>query len=286
MTLSADKAVETAKGILKLREAEQRRLGKIARYVRGEQASVYVPRGARTEYRWLIKRSKVNILPLVITVVAQALYVEGYRPAKSDTNAGPWETWQANRLDRRQHGLHRAALKYGAAYTVVLPGDPVPVIRPVSPRRLTAVYEDPVDDEWPLYALEEAVQNLPTGPKRVVKLLDDENQYVMEGKVKGGGLALAEDGVKKHGLGVCPVVRFLDEDDLDGEVCGEVEPLFDLQDQLNMTTFGLLMAQQYAAFRQRWVTGMVIQEDENGKPKKLPAALAEGEPLPVNVPVS
>jgi hypothetical protein len=60
------------------------------------------------------------------------------------------------------------------------------------------------------------------------------------------------------------VVRFQDEDDLDGEVRGEVEPLFDLQDQLNMTTFGLLMAQQYAAFRQRWVTGMVIQQDENG----------------------
>lgn len=266
MPLNPDEAVDVAKGVLKLRQDEQRRLDKIAAYTRGQQASVYVPKGARQEYRWLIKRSKVNILPLVITVVAQALYVEGYRPDKADTDAKMWEIWQANRLDRRQHGLHRSALKYGAAYAVVLPGKPVPVIRPVSPRRLTAVYEDPVDDEWPLYALEEVVQTLPTGRKRLVKLYDGNHRYTLEGKASGGSLTLAEDGVYEHGLGVCPVVRFLDEDDLDGEVRGEVEPLYDLQDQLNMTTFGLLMAQQYAAFRQRWVTGMVVQEDENGSP--------------------
>lgn len=266
MALSPQQAVDTAKGVLKLRQTEQRRLDKIAAYARGQQASVYVPRGARQEYRWLIRRSKVNIMPLVVTVVAQALYVDGYRPDKADTNSKIWEIWQANRMDRRQHGLHRAALKYGAAYTVVLPGKPVSVIRPVSPRRLTAVYEDPVDDEWPLYAAEEVIQNLPGGKKRVVKLYDDTHRYTLEGKASGSDLELAKEGVYEHGLGVCPVVRFLDEDDLDGEVCGEVEPLFDLQDQLNMTTFGLLMAQQYAAFRQRWVTGMVIQEDENGNP--------------------
>ena len=271
MPLSADKATDVAKGILELRQPEQRRLDKIAAYVRGQQASVYVPRGARQEYRWLIKRSKVNILPLVITVVAQALYVEGYRPAKGDENAEPWEMWQANRLDRRQHGLHRSALKYGAAYNVVLPGElqgkRVPVIRPVSPRRLTAVYEDPVDDEWPLYALEEVIHNVPGGgKKRLVKLYDDTHRYTLDGKVGGKTLEMREGGAEEHGLGVCPVVRFLSEDDLDGELCGEVEPLYDLQDQLNMTTFGLLMAQQYAAFRQRWVTGMVVQEDENGNP--------------------
>src|SRR5690606_5097180 len=35
---------------------------------------------------------------------------------------------------------------------------------------------------------------------------------------------------------------------------------------LNATTFNLLMAQQPAAFRQRWVTGMAPPRDENGSP--------------------
>ena len=71
--------------------------------------------------------------------------------------------------------------------------------------------------------------------------------------------------IEEHGLGVCPVVRFLHDLDLDGEmdVSGEVEPLIPLQDQINTTTFNTLMAQQYAAFRQRWVTGMVPMDEDN-----------------------
>ncbi|MEN6304498.1 MAG: phage portal protein, partial [Armatimonadia bacterium] len=69
----------------------------------------------------------------------------------------------------------------------------------------------------------------------------------------------------EHGFGYCPVVRFLNRYDLDGHVVGEVQPLIPLQDQINFTTFGLLMAQQYAAFRQRWVTGMAIPEDDKGQ---------------------
>lgn len=275
MALAESQAVDVASKLLAMREEEQRRLRKIAAYMRGEQASVYVPRGARQEYRWLIKRAKVNMLPLVVTAVAQALFVDGYRPEKSSDNAKPWGYWQANRMDGRQHGLHRAALKYGIAYTVVLPGEvdgeSMPVITPKSPRRLTAFYADPVEDEWPMYAIDVTVLNVAPGKKQCqVRLYDDGFRYTLIGDAKPGAkLRLApQDGVEEHGLGVCPVVRYRDGDDLDGDECvrGEVEPLFDVQDQLNSTTFGRMMAEEYSAFRQRWATGMVV-EDENGNPK-------------------
>lgn len=268
MALSENEAVDYAKRLLKLREQEQPRLQKISAYMRGEASSVYVPKGARQEYRWLIKRAKVNILPLVVTVVAQALYVDGYRPAGGDDNAKAWEWWQANRMDARQHGLHRAALKYGTAYTVVMPGKPGPVIMPKSPKRMTAFYEDPVDDEWPLYAVEVTVRNDIKGRVRQVRLYDDTNRYTLEGEAKPGGALKLVKAPEEHGLGVCPVVRYTNGDDLDGEDCirGEVEPLFEMQDQLNSTTFNLLMAQQYSAFRQRYVSGMVpTDEDGNAR---------------------
>lgn len=267
MALSEGEVVDAAKVLLKLREEEQRRLKKIARYMKGDASSVYVPRGARQEYKWLIQRAKVNILPLVVTVVAQALYVDGYRPAGSDKNTKAWDVWQANRMDARQHGLHRAALKYGVSYAVVMPGKPVPVIRPMSPRRLTAFYEDPADDEWPEYALEETTLNTIKGKVRAVRLYDKTSRYDLEARERDGGkLNLVK--VERHDLGVCPVVRYLNTADLDGDDCvrGEVEPLFEMQDQLNSTIFNLLMAQQYGAFRQRWVTGMAIPIDENGGP--------------------
>jgi hypothetical protein len=69
-------------------------------------------------------------------------------------------------------------------------------------------------------------------------------------------------------MDICPVARFLYEVDLDGETdCqGEVEPLIGVQDQINFTTFNEMMAEQYAAFRQRWITGMA-PVDEEGKEK-------------------
>lgn len=275
LALSESDVVDTSRRLLKMREQEQPRLRKISAYMRGEASSVYVPKGARHEYKWLIKRAKVNILPLVVTVVAQALYVDGYRPAGGDENADAWEFWQANRMDARQHGLHRAALKYGIGYAVVMPGKPVPVITPKSPKRMTAFYADPVDDEWPLFAIEETIRNNLKGQIRAVRLYDGTHRYDLEEDIKPGGKLRFIRG-DEHGLNVCPVVRYLNGDDLDGEDCirGEVEPLIEMQDQLNSTTFNLLMAQQYSAFRQRYVSGMV-PIDENGNARAPFAAAVD-----------
>jgi hypothetical protein len=266
--MSADAVVSTAQRLMALRHEEQSRLKKVADYMAGKHDSVYVPRGARAEYRWLIQRAKVKILPLIVTVVAQNLYIDGYRSAGSDDNAAPWESWQANRMDARQHGVHRSALTYGAAYVVVLPGSPQPVIRPMSPRRMTAVYADPVNDEWPILTIEDELQNTSSGQRRLITVMDDQARYRLSGAPDGTQLTLDGPGaVMQHGLGVCPAVRFVNSADLDGDgVRGEVEPLIDAQDQLNMTTFNLLMAQQYAAFRQRWVTGMAPPIDDDGNP--------------------
>lgn len=266
--MDKDEAASTASRLLKIREGEQARLDRIQRYMCGRHDSVYVPSGARAEYRWLIERARVNILPLVVTVVAQNMYVDGYRPAGSDTNAAPWDIWQANRMDARQHGIHRSVLTYGAAYAVVMPGKPTPVITPFSPRRMTALYADPVNDEWPILAVEDRLENTAKGKRRVVRIYDDQARYTLTGKADGSQLvADGDQWMMQHNLGVCPVVRYTNTQDLDGDgVVGEVEPLLDSQDQLNMTTFNLLMAQQYAAFRQRWVTGMAPPLDDDGNP--------------------
>jgi hypothetical protein len=335
MALTPGQVPDVATRVLAMREREQVRLHRIAQYMKGNHDSVYVPHGARDEYKWLLNRSVVNFLPLVVSTISENLHVDGYMrtgggdgtegvgalggspgedppaaapedsrspaPALADS-ANPWNIFTANRMGSRQHGLHRAVAKYGIAYTVVLPGTlmgngdspPIgmPVVRPVSPRRLTALYADDVDDEWPQYAVEERVMRSEKGAVRVVWLYDDSNRYTLVGKVDqptldwpgdwstGSGVLTPGDSawwgvptgapvIEEHGLGVCPVVRFLHDVDLDGEmdVSGEVEPLIPLQDQINTTTFNTLMAQQYAAFRQRWVTGMV-PDDEDGRPRE------------------
>jgi len=256
--MSRSELTEAVGALREAREVEARRLDPIHAAVRGATSDIYVPRSATQEYRELVRQARFNVLPLVVGQLAQALYVDGYRASGAIEDSPVWDAvWQPNRMDARQGGLYRAAIQYGTSYARVLPGRPVPVITPLSPRRCTALYEDQMVDEWPRLAL----------------VHDRGRRFTVYDDVASYPVVLPEDGAQlvldgppgKHGLGVCPVVRFLDSyDDLDGGACGKVEPLLPVQRQLNQLTFGLLMAAQYAAFRQRWVTGMAIPEDAAG----------------------
>jgi hypothetical protein len=283
-----------------MRQSEQTRLRRINSYVRGKHDPPYTPKGVNAEYRWIARRARRNFLPLVVSVISQNLHVDGYRPTGTTTNevAGPqkptpgWDTFRANRMIGRQHGVHRSVVKFGSAYVVVLPGQlstddeqgqDVPVMRPVSPRRMTAMYSDDIDDEWPQYAIEVRLVNLPSNASRMfVNVYDEQFRYILASDVVNGSTPLAsynlqvaqagdpllegQSPVSEHSLGVCPVVRFLYETDLDGEddCSGEIEPLIPIQDQINFDTFNLMISTQFAAFRQRWVTGM-SPVDEQGR---------------------
>jgi len=266
------------------REMEWPRLALIRRYMLNQACDIYVPKEATDEYKMLVDQARFNVMPLVVTAVAQNLFVDGYRPtgengrSPSADNSPIWDAvWQANRMDARQAALYRGALTYGTSYATVLPGSPAPKITPWSPLRLTALYEDPVNDEWPKYAMTVDQPDVLTGQKLdpnisaivgpvTVRIYDSTHVYTL--RIDIAASTVTPMSASEHGLGVTPVVRYLDQLDLDGCSLGKVEPLLPAQRQLNQTTFSLLMTQQYAAFRQRWATGMAIEEDEAGNPRE------------------
>jgi Phage portal protein, SPP1 Gp6-like len=247
--LDNDAAIAQALVMIGYRDAERKALNRIHDYVMGKQPPVSVPSGAPREVRALAKIARVNILQIVVTALTQALYVDGYRAPRSAEDAPAWEVWQANAMDAAQIGVHRAALTYGTAYTSVTPGEPVPVIRGYSPRNMTTLY-DPDEPYWPVWALR-------SDRDGSVRLYDATSVYTLTGKGKSWEVAATDD----HGVGHVPVVRFLNVQDLDEDNLGEVEPLIDLQDQIDLTTFGLLVAQHYAAWRQRWILGWVADTE-------------------------
>lgn len=277
------------------RRAEAPRLIEVHEYLKNRVIDIYVPKSATLEYRKLVDQARFNVLPLLVSSLAQGLFVDGYRPSGAVDNSPVWDAvWQPNRMDARQAGLYRAALQYGVSYATVLPGDTAPVIAPWSPRRLTALYCDSINDEWPEYAMSVGLPHVdldadaPTQMVTTVTVYDDQFTYSLDlpasivtppipGELSSGQLdplpfeGLAVDATKvtvqQHGMGVCPVVKFPESyADLDDGPEGIVWPMLPAQRQLNQTTFGLLMAQNYAAFRQRWVTGMAIEVDESGAP--------------------
>lgn len=272
MALSKKNALDAAKAILDgARAQELPRLERIANAMRpfpkGDALRVEVPKDAPEMMKRLAAKAETNYMPLVVDTFSQIMKVDGYF-AEQGVEAGAWGHWQRNGMDARQTGVHRAGLGYGASYVKVLPGDTGPVMRGRSPRALTAVYANPADDDWPMFALEV--------DGSLLSLYDEEMEYrfglenmprsgladvAASVAVAGGQLTFLEP--RAHGAQVCPIVRFRDRMLLEGEEqFGIVEPLLTLQDRINETTFGMLVAQFYAAFKQRYVIGWVPKSEQ------------------------
>lgn len=255
MPLSASQAVSLARDMLGVRDSERVRLEKVWQYIRNQQRLMWLPRTVPHEVREIARISRVNVLKLVVNAPTQAMYVDGFRSRQSDDDEAVWEVWKRNRFEKRQIGVHRAAITFGASYVTVLPGDPVAVLRGASPRKMTVAYGE--DDEWPIAALE----SVGNGRWR---LFDDEAVYRL-GTTQGNNSRESSFeliSTNEHGMGVCPVVRYLFTDDLDQPVNGIVEDLIPLQDQINITTFGLLVAQHFGAFKQRYILGWLAETEQ------------------------
>lgn len=253
-------------------EAERDRLRVLDLWLKGEQANPNVPRGATKELQNLLALSKTPWLGLVVTTIAQTLYVDGYRSPEPNGNLpGPWATWCANGFDVRQLAVHRAAIGYGYSFVTVLPGmaptgEKRSVMRGVSPKRMYAVYDDPGADDWPELAMKVEPQR---GGNIRVKVLDDKFEHEL---LRTSTDKWSYVDVREHGAGVCPVVRYTNQLDLEGNTPGEVEPFIPVASRIDKTEFDRLMTQHFNSWKVRTVSGMAqpeTVEDENRAKFKL-----------------
>lgn len=280
MAFSKEKALDAAKAILTgPRAAEADRLNRIHDALKPRRPwdaftpTSQFPADAPETMKQLARKAESNYLPLLVKTFGQVIKVDGYLSASDRDATDPWTWWQRNRMDSRQTGPTRAALKYGAAYATALPGtygrgDPGPAISLYSPREMTALYQDPEADEWPILALG-------VDGSRVY-LFDEEMRYEFgiedrprfEVSPPAAALDLAAGGrltyldAKAHETGVCPVVRYRDRNLLSGEESlGIVEPLLMINERITEATFQALVTNYFQAFKQRYLIGWVPRNE-------------------------
>lgn len=239
--------------------AERERLDALDRWYRWDHDDPISARQATREHNELAKRSQTPLGNLVVTAVAQELYVEGYRRADAPEDKEPWRIWQVNGMDARQIRLHRAALAYGEAHALVLPGmtslgESIPRIRPLSPRRAIAFWDDPADDDWPMFLMRCDPARVRSDRGWSILLYDDSAEYRYQAGVDGSKLTFIEE--RRHDVGVCPSVRYANQLDLEGRTPGEVEPFVPLFGRIDQTTFDRLLVQRYASWKVRTIAGM------------------------------
>ena len=233
---------------------------------------------ATQEHRMLRDMGQTPWLHLVVTTLAQTLYLEGVDIKGADNQEREsifWTPWERSRMGRRQIALHQSALAYGTAYATVRAvespdGGVESRIDCYSPREAIALYEDPASDIYPQVFLR--VRRIsPT--RESFELWDAWNVWLWareEGAYSFVSCTphLASD---PHGDPVCPVVRYTNQQDLEGRTPGEVEPFIPLAGRLNKDNYDKLLAQHYNSWKVRTATGLDMGEltDQQRAEKKI-----------------
>lgn len=229
------------------------------------------PPKASREHKALADLARTPWLGLVVTNVAQAMYVDSVVGADG---AVPdlWRIWLSNNMQAHQVGNHRAMVAYGHTYGVVMPatdnGVDTARMRCLSPCRMACRWVDAGTDLYPEYALEALSASKRErhyrlyGPHFVYSIVDrDDEPYVVT-------------GAAHHGVGVTPVVRFANMLDLDGHVVGEVVPFIPTASRINKTSYDRLLAQHFNSWKVRTIAGMDLPLIEDA-PDAEAAAIAQ-----------
>lgn len=282
--------LKVAKELLAILDRDEARLERIDNYIRGRHDDPYMPPQADDEYKLLAKRAVSNWMPLLIGTPAQALYVDGFRPGRSEeglpepssSKGAAWRHWQRSRMDARQAAVYRGALGFGHSFVLTEKTKRGVISKGLSAKKTAALYEDPANDDEPYAAL--TVTRKPKGDlPGLARMWDARREYVVKFKSLADLDSVRVGSSKLHGSTECPVTRFAAQVDLEGRTIGVVEPMIPLQDRINQTIFDLLVSQTYTSHEVRYATGMappLLMEwvDEHGNVTTDPELAVDSRP--------
>lgn len=210
---------------------------------------------------------QVNFCPLIIDSISERLKVTGFRMTEEPAaDKEAWEIWQRSFMDGDSNATHIDALTLGTSFiTVWKDDDGRPTITPESAsemfvqyapgsrRRIDAALKRYRDDWGREYA------TLWT-PTRIYESVADRQSGLQQ-------LRWQEATSEANPLGVVPIVALTNRTRLRPDPFSELEPIIPLADAISKIAADALVASEYASFPQRYIAGLEIEEDENGKPK-------------------
>lgn len=249
--------------------AQHREVDKYERYYDGTQplAVNLATKNYRAQFLDMLRSVRDNWMPLVIDATSERLQATGFRMG-DDTSAddAAAEMWQRNYLDHDAKLGQETALIGGrcpvmvwagpdgrAEITVEHPSQCVVAYASGSRRHRVAALKQ-WDDEW----TGDTFVNLYL-PDAIVKMIRpvhgvDRGRLVYRGD--------PTEAILSNPLGVVPVVELRNRIRLRDSHCrSELMEVISTQDQIDKTLVDMLVASEFAAFRQRWATGLELPID-------------------------
>ncbi len=202
------------------------------------------------------------------------------------------QIWQRNRMGSHAGEIHKESLICGDAYMIVWPNEHgAATFYPNKAANITVAMDEalPGRVSWAAKAWRTADKHCRLNlfyPDRIEKYISKKEA---EGTLPDAdafvefGMRKAEGGITKgntnpnsefrtphfivpNPYGIVPVFHFANNADLGTHGRSELESAMPVQDGLNKSVLDMLVAMEFAAYRQRWAAGIEIEYDADGKP--------------------
>lgn len=272
-----------------------RRIGlrRVKRYYKGDFQWRYADRKLRKVFGNVFYETRfgVNWMKLIVSGVQERMQIDGIRVGNAqDADDTAWDLWQSANLDARSAKVHQIALLYGCSYVTVWPSDdPDQPDFKIDHPAFAAVEMDPDDELSRLAGLRMYVDV--KGYLHAQLFLPDQAYfYVSPTPVTATGATAHEEkstmtwviddtvidfGTMDNPFGVVPMIPFYngpqsewpgEEDDRYLVERSELWPAMPIQDAINSVLINTLLVANQQGFAQRWITGLDVQLDAQGRP--------------------
>ena len=234
------------------------RMGDISRcdaYYRGDHRMAFTTSQFREVFGNLFQSFADNWCDLVVDASAERLRVEGFRFGDEPADDAAWEIWQRNGLDAESDMAHVDAIKLGCVYALVGPDDGGKAIIQVEPADKAIVAVDPARGRRRLAGLRNWVDEW--GVQHCEVYLPDTITWYS--KASEHAPWQEELPTAANPLGIVPLIPLPNAPTLSDRLGrSDILRVIPLQNAVNKLCGDMIVASEFAAYPQRWATGIDI----------------------------
>lgn len=298
--MAEEKDIDKAVTALK---ANVTKYAKTTRYYNGDHDLAFATDKFKNAFGSLFREFALNICPAVVDALRDKLIITGFSVEKgeSDVSDDAWKIWQMNRMGKRAGEIHKEAIRNGDAYAIVwVDANKRLTIYPNKAESCTVFYDEETPGKvmWAAKYWRTVDKKFRLNlfyPDRIEKYISkskapsatavnttwssgiayDQNFNVQKTDSTGSLLPEAksfipfgDDGseIMANPYGTVPVFHFANNTDIGSFGFSELKAAMPVQDGLNKSVLDMLVAMEFASYRQRWASGIEIDYDDNGKP--------------------
>lgn len=246
-------------------------------YYDGDQRLAFASDKFRTAFGELFSAFANNVCSAVVDTLADRLKLVGF--GQTADGGAAWDLWQKLNLQQIAGQVHAECFTAGDSYVIVWPDQEAPTVPTFyvnTAENVTVSYdqEKPGRVQWAA-----KLWRQDDGKLRLnLYYADRLEKYITRGKGESNTNARSfirytvegEAWPLAHKLGRVPVFHFANNAPVGSFGRSELKDVIPLQDALNKVDCDLLVAMEYVALPQRWITGVELPRDPITKEPFVP----------------